>query len=60
MELKMPETEMIMIGAMASFILGLQFYNIKQVNKLGERVTALEVKIGGKNSCVNIYHNKHY
>ncbi len=41
----MPETEMIMIGAMASFILGLQFYNIKQVNKLCERVTALEVKV---------------
>jgi hypothetical protein len=39
------ETEMIMIGAMASFILGLQFYGIKQLNKLCERVTALEVKV---------------
>ena len=36
---------MILIGAMASFILGLQFYGIKQMNKLCERVTALEVKI---------------
>jgi hypothetical protein len=43
--IKMPETEMIMIGAMASFILGLQFYGIKQLNKLCERVTALEVKV---------------
>ena len=50
MELKLPESEMIMIGAMASFILGLQFYGIKQVNKLCERVTALEVKIGGANN----------
>ena len=39
------ETEMIMIGAMASFILGLQFYGFKQLNKLCERVTALEVKV---------------
>ena len=39
------ESEMILIGAMASFILGLQFYGIKQMNKLCERVTALEVKI---------------
>ena len=39
------ESEMILIGAMASFILGLQFYGIKQMNKLCERVTALEVKV---------------
>ena len=45
MELIEMETEMIMIGAMASFILGLQFYGIKQLNKLCERVTALEVKV---------------
>ena len=45
MELIEMETEMIMIGAMASFILGLQFYGIKQLNKLCERVTALEVEI---------------
>jgi hypothetical protein len=45
MEQNLMETEMIMIGAMASFILGLQFYGIKQLNKLCERVTALEVKV---------------
>ena len=39
------ETEMILIGAMASFILGMQFYHMKQLNKLCERVTALEVKV---------------
>ena len=39
------EAELILIGTMASFILGLQFYGIKQMNKLCERVTALEVKI---------------
>ena len=44
------ETEMIMIGAMASFILGLQFYGIKQLNKLCERVTALEVKVSNIHS----------
>ena len=60
MELKLPESEMIMIGAMASFILGLQFYGIKQVNKLCERVTALEVKIGGANNRAKIFQRKFY
>ena len=36
---------MILIGTMASFILGMQFYGIKQLNKLCERVTRLETKI---------------
>ena len=44
------ETEMIMIGAMASFILGLQFYGIKQIGKLCERVSRLEGKISGVNA----------
>jgi len=43
----MPETEMILIGAMASFILGLQFFAIKQIGKLSERVTRLETKLSG-------------
>jgi hypothetical protein len=41
----MMETEMILIGTMASFILGLQFYGIKQIGKLCERVTRLETKV---------------
>jgi len=41
---------MILIGTMASFILGLQFYGIKQLNKLCERVTALEVKVSNIHS----------
>ena len=45
MLIKMEITETVMIGAMASFILGMQFYNIKQVNKLCERVTTLEEKV---------------
>ena len=44
------QTEMILIGTMASFILGLQFYGIKQLNKLCERVTALEVKVSNIHS----------
>ena len=36
---------MIMIGAMASFILGLQFWQLKQVNKLCERISRLEEKV---------------
>ena len=43
----MPETELILIGAMASFILGLQFYGIKQIGKLCERVTRLETMLNG-------------
>ena len=39
------ESDLILIGSMASFILALQFYGIKQMNKLCERVTALEVKV---------------
>ena len=41
------ETEMILIGTMASFILGLQFFAIKQIGKLCERVTRLETKLSG-------------
>ena len=41
------ETELILIGTMASFILGLQFYGIKQIGKLCERVTRLETMLNG-------------
>jgi len=44
------ETEMILIGTMASFILGMQFYGIKQLNKLCERVTRLETKISNNHA----------
>jgi len=43
----MIETELILIGSMASFILGLQFYGIKQIGKLCERVTRLETMLNG-------------
>jgi hypothetical protein len=44
------ETEMILIGSMASFILAMQFYGIKQIGKLCERVSRLEGKISGVNA----------
>jgi len=43
----MIETELILIGSMASFILGLQFFAIKQIGKLCERVTRLETMLNG-------------
>jgi len=43
----MIETEMILIGTMATFILGLQFFAIKQIGKLCERVTRLETMLNG-------------
>ena len=46
----MPETEMILMGTMASFILAMQFYGIKQIGKLCERVSRLEGKISGVNA----------
>ena len=44
------ETEMILIGTMESFILGLQFWQLKQVNKLCERISKLEEKVSGIHS----------
>ena len=41
----MIDSELILIGTMASFILGLQFFAIKQIGKLCERVTRLETKV---------------
>ena len=41
------ESEMILIRTMDSFILGLQFFAIKQIGKLCERVTRLETKLSG-------------
>ena len=38
------ETEMILIGTMASFILGLQFWQLKQVNKLCEENIQVRAK----------------
>jgi hypothetical protein len=43
------ESEIILIGTMASFILGLQFYAIKQIGKLCERVSKLEEKVSRSN-----------
>ena len=43
----MIDSELILIGTMASFILGLQFFAIKQIGKLCERVTRLETKLSG-------------
>ena len=43
----MIDSELILIGTMASFILGLQFFAIKQIGKLCERVTRIETKLNG-------------
>ena len=43
----MLDTEIILIGSMASFILAMQFYGIKQIGKLCERVTRLETMLNG-------------
>ena len=39
------ESDLILIGTMASFILGLQFWQLKQVNKLCERISKLEERV---------------
>ena len=46
------ETEMILIGSMASFILAMQFYGIKQIGKLCERVTRLETMLNWMDAYV--------
>lgn len=47
------ETEMILIGTMASFILGVQFWQLKQVNKLCERIAKLEQKVSNAHDRPN-------
>jgi len=44
------DSEFILIGTMASFILGLQFWQLKQVNKLCERISKLEQKVSMSHS----------
>jgi len=44
------ESDLILIGTMASFILGLQFWQLKQVNKLCERISKLEQKVSMNHS----------
>ncbi len=39
------DSEFILIGTMAGFILSLQFWQLKQVNKLCERISRLEEKV---------------
>tara|TARA_R110002020_G_scaffold416216_1_gene625503 strand:+ start:365 stop:499 length:135 start_codon:yes stop_codon:yes gene_type:complete len=39
------DSEFILIGTMAGFILSLQFWQLKQVNKLCERISKLEERV---------------